>query len=60
MLGLEFLEANNVRLSLGEPCQEVLQAFVDVVDLEGGDFHRSDLKAQGPAAKYGTIPLAVP
>ena len=39
MLGLEFLKADHVRLGLGEPGEQVLEALVDVVDVEGGEFH---------------------
>jgi hypothetical protein len=44
VLGLEFLEADDVWLSFGEPSQKVLQPFIDVVDVEGGDFHLFGLK----------------
>jgi hypothetical protein len=35
VLGLEFLEANEVWLRFGQPKKEVLQPFADVVDVEG-------------------------
>ena len=43
LLGLELLEANDVWLRFGEPSHEVVQAFVDVVDVES-----DDLQSTGP------------
>jgi hypothetical protein len=43
LLGLELLEASNVRLGLGEPSHEVVQAFVDVVDVESDDLQSPGL-----------------
>ena len=37
LLCLEFLEANDVGLLPREPCHEILQTLVDVVDIESGD-----------------------
>jgi hypothetical protein len=39
LLCLELLQASDVRLGFGEPCQEILQPFVDVVDVKRRDFH---------------------
>ena len=39
MLSLEFLETNHVWFGFLEPRQEVLQPLIDVVDVEGSDFH---------------------
>jgi hypothetical protein len=35
LLGLEFLQANDVWFSFGEPSHQVFQPLVDVVDVEG-------------------------
>jgi hypothetical protein len=43
LLGLELLEANNVWLRFGEPIHEVVQAFVDVVDVESDDLQSPGL-----------------
>ena len=43
LLGLELLEANDVWLRFGEPGHEVVQAFVDVVDVESDDLQSSGL-----------------
>jgi hypothetical protein len=43
LLGLELLEANDVWLRLGQPSHEVVQAFVDVVDVEGDDLQSPGL-----------------
>jgi hypothetical protein len=43
LLGLELLEANDVWLGLGEPSHEVVQAFVDVVDVESDDLQSPGL-----------------
>ena len=37
LLGLEFLKTDDIRLSLREPRQQVRQALIDVVDVEGCD-----------------------
>ena len=39
LLGLELLQTNDVWRSLGEPSRKILEAFIDVVDVESGDFH---------------------
>jgi hypothetical protein len=39
LLRLEFLKTNDIRLTFRQPCQKVLQPFIDIVDVEGGDFH---------------------
>ena len=39
LLGLEFLEAHDVRFGFGKPGQKILQPLVDVVDVEGRDLH---------------------
>jgi hypothetical protein len=46
LLGLEFLKANDIRLSFFEPSQEIFRPLVDVVDIESGDLHYSGLKPQ--------------
>ena len=46
LLGLELLEANDVWLRFGEPSYEVVQAFVDVVDVESGDLQSPGLNLQ--------------
>ena len=46
LLGLELLEANNVWLRFGEPSHEVVQAFVDVVDVESDDLQSPGLNLQ--------------
>jgi hypothetical protein len=38
--GFEFLKAHDVGLGLSKPTEEVLQATVDIVDVEAGDLHR--------------------
>ena len=40
LLCLELLETNHVRLRFGQPGQEVIEPLVDVVNVEGGDFHQ--------------------
>jgi hypothetical protein len=48
--GLEFLEADHIRRSLGEPSQEIFQTLVDVVDIEGRNIHRwASIRAAHPA-----------
>jgi hypothetical protein len=37
ILDLQLLQADDVRLTVGEPSKEVLQSFVDIVDVERGD-----------------------
>src|SRR5260370_28388894 len=37
LLRLELLETNHVRLSFGQPSQEVIQPLIDVVNVEGRD-----------------------
>jgi hypothetical protein len=37
LLHLQLLEANNVGLRLREPRREIVQALVDIVDVESGD-----------------------
>lgn len=39
LLGFQFLEADDVGLGFREPVEEILEALVDVVDVEGGEFH---------------------
>jgi hypothetical protein len=39
LLSFEFLEGNHVWFGFGEPSEEVLDPFVNVVYVEGGDFH---------------------
>jgi len=46
LLGLELLEANDVWLRFGEPSHEVVQAFVDVVDVESDDLQSPGLNLQ--------------
>jgi hypothetical protein len=46
LLGLELLEANDVWLRFGEPSREVVQAFVDVVDVESDDLQSPGLNLQ--------------
>jgi hypothetical protein len=46
LLGLEFLEADDVWLRFGEPSHEVVQAFVDVVDVESDDLQSPGLNLQ--------------
>ena len=43
LLGLEFLQTNDVSLSFGEPSYEVFQALIDIIDVEGDDLQRSVL-----------------
>ncbi len=43
LLGFEFLEANDFWSSFGEPSQKILQPFINVVDIESGNLHRSGL-----------------
>jgi hypothetical protein len=37
--GLEFLKAHNAGLRFAKPVLQVLQATIDVVDIETGDLH---------------------
>jgi hypothetical protein len=46
LLGLELLEANDVWLRFGEESHEVVQAFVDVVDVESDDLQIPVLNLQ--------------
>ena len=46
LLGLELLEANDIWLRFGEPGYEVVQAFVDVVDVESDDLQSPGLNLQ--------------
>jgi hypothetical protein len=46
LLGLELLEANDIWLRFGEPRNEVVQAFVDVVDVESDDLQSPGLNLQ--------------
>jgi hypothetical protein len=46
LLGLELLEANDVWLRFGEPSHEVVQASVDVVDVESDDLQSPGLNLQ--------------
>jgi hypothetical protein len=46
LLGLELLEVNDVWLRLDEPSHEVVQAFVDVVDVESDDLQSPGLDLQ--------------
>jgi hypothetical protein len=41
LLCFELLETHHVRFSFGQPSHEVVEPLVDVVNVEGGDFHRS-------------------
>ena len=43
LLGLELLDANDVWLGFGEPSHEVVQALVDVVNVESDDLQSSGL-----------------
>ena len=47
---LEFLQAGDVRLLAFEPSQQVRQARLDAVDVEGGDLHRCGPILQSPRA----------
>ena len=50
---LQLLKANDVRLSLRQPGQQVGQTAIDVVDVEGRDQHAfglADIEALGPRA----------
>jgi len=38
------LEANHIRLSFGQPSQEVVEPLIDVVNVEGGDFHQAPFR----------------
>jgi hypothetical protein len=38
LLRLEFLEANHIGLGFDKPGNKVIQALVDVIDVERGDF----------------------
>jgi hypothetical protein len=37
---LQFLQADDIRLRLGKPAQQHLEAAVDAVDVVGGELHR--------------------
>jgi hypothetical protein len=37
--GLQFLQPHDIRLRLGEPAQQHIEAAVDAVDVVGGKFH---------------------
>ena len=39
--GFELLKADDVWRSFGKPSRKILQKFVDVVNVEGGDLHSS-------------------
>src|SRR6185503_7036183 len=39
IFGLELLQAGDIRRGFIQPSEEVRQTLVDVVDVEGGDFH---------------------
>src|SRR5579862_1115519 len=41
---LELLKTNDVRPGSGKPGQKVLEPLVDVVNVEGGNFHEEDLQ----------------
>src|SRR5258708_5115790 len=41
LLSLELLETHHVRFSFGQPSQKVVEPLIDVVDVEGGDFHQA-------------------
>jgi hypothetical protein len=43
LLRLELLETNHVRLSFGQPSQQVIQPIIDVVNVEGRDSHQVPL-----------------
>src|SRR4029077_19758043 len=43
VLRLELLETNHVRLSFGQPSQEVIQTLIDVFNVEGCDFQQAPL-----------------
>src|ERR1700722_7650022 len=40
LLCLELLQTHHVRLSFRQPSQQVVEPLIDVVNVEGGDFHR--------------------
>jgi hypothetical protein len=46
LLGFQLLEANDIWLRFGEPRNEVVQAFVDVVDVESDDLQSPGLNLQ--------------
>jgi hypothetical protein len=55
------LKTNDVWLSLGQPGQKVFAPFVDVVDVESGDFHVWVLRlmrANGDCERSGSYPDA--
>lgn len=37
MLRLELLKANDIRFLFHQPCREIIQTLIDVVDVESGD-----------------------
>ena len=43
LFGLELLKANDIWLRFGEPSHEVVQAVVDVVDVESDDLQSPGL-----------------
>src|SRR5262249_22289627 len=56
ILGLELLQADDVGLRRRQPVEQVGKPLVDVVDVEGRDFHPVRLRGEGPArALLGTI-----
>ena len=45
MFSLELLETHHIWFGFLEPSQEVLQALIDVVDVEGSDFYSAALRS---------------
>ena len=43
LFSLEFLQTNHVWFRSLEPGQEILQPLINVIDIEGSDFHREAL-----------------
>src|SRR4051794_2722914 len=42
LIGLEFLEANDIWICFGEPSHQISQPLFYVIDVEGGDLHVQD------------------
>jgi len=40
LLCLELLEAHHIRFRFRQPSQEVVEPLIDIVNVEGGDFHQ--------------------
>ncbi len=54
LLRLELLETDHIRLSFGQPGQKVVEPLIDVVNVEGGDFHSAPivLLVLSPSCKF--------